>query len=112
VTNLDFVELLLKRGADPNAQKYLGRTPLIHTIPDAPGAAKFLLNWPTTDVNTTMRSGESFLAEVRKVVQHFAHQVARLDDPYEHRFQLLQWQKIDEMLVERGAIDTGMYSNP
>jgi hypothetical protein len=112
VTNLDFVELLLERGADPNAQDHQGRTPLIYTVTDAPGAAKFLLNWPTTDVNITMRSGESFLAEVRKFVKVLADHVARLDDPYMHRFQLLKWQKIEEMLVERGAIDTGMYSNP
>jgi hypothetical protein len=29
VTNLDFVELLLKEGADPNVQDHLGMTPLI-----------------------------------------------------------------------------------
>jgi ankyrin repeat protein len=45
VTNLDFVELLLEKGANPNAQDYLGQTPLFYTIKDAPGAAKFLLNW-------------------------------------------------------------------
>ena len=45
VTNLDFVELLLETGADPNAQDHLGLTPLMCTIEVAPGAAKFLLNW-------------------------------------------------------------------
>jgi hypothetical protein len=48
VTNLDFVELLLKKGADPNSQDHLGGTPLTFTKKFAPGAAKFLLNWPTT----------------------------------------------------------------
>jgi ankyrin repeat protein len=52
-TNLDFVDCLLKEGADPNTQNYYGRTPLIFILPDAPGAAKFLLNWPTTDANIT-----------------------------------------------------------
>jgi hypothetical protein len=51
VTNLDFIELLLEAGADPNAQDHLGMTPLMNTTPVVPGAAKFLLNWPTTDVN-------------------------------------------------------------
>jgi ankyrin repeat protein len=52
VTNLDFVELVLEEGADPNFQDNLGHTPLDYTIPYSPGAAKFLLNWPTTDANT------------------------------------------------------------
>jgi hypothetical protein len=65
VTNLDFIELLLKEGADPNAQDHLGVTPLMCTTPDAPGAAKFLLKWPTTDVNITTRNGASFLILVR-----------------------------------------------
>jgi hypothetical protein len=65
VTNLDFVELLLKEGADPNAQDEVGQVPLMKTIPAAPGAAEFLLNWPTTDANITSRSGASFLALVR-----------------------------------------------
>jgi hypothetical protein len=43
VTNLDFVELLLEAGADPNAQDHLGRTPLMWSLPASPGAAKFLL---------------------------------------------------------------------
>jgi hypothetical protein len=38
VTNLDFVEFLLE-GADPNAQAYMGVTPLMLTTPYAPGAA-------------------------------------------------------------------------
>jgi hypothetical protein len=31
--------------------------PLMHTIPYAPSAAKFLLNWPTTDANVPARAG-------------------------------------------------------
>jgi hypothetical protein len=67
VTNLDLVEYILEEGADPNAQDNLGATPLMYTTPYAPGAAKFLLNWPTTDANITTRSGPSFLACVRSI---------------------------------------------
>jgi hypothetical protein len=105
VTNLDFVELLLEAGADPNAQDYLGYTPLMCTNPAAPGAAKFLLNWPTTDVNITARSGESFLAKVRCTVECFSDKVALTDNPeqVQHEFLLQQWRDIEDMLVERSA---------
>jgi ankyrin repeat protein len=81
VTNLDFVEYLLEVGADPNAQDRSGRTPLLYTTPDAPGAAKFLLNWPTTDVNITTQSGESFLAKVRSTITFFQTQLHSLITP-------------------------------
>jgi hypothetical protein len=110
VTNLDFVELLLKAGADPNVQDHLGETPLMYTTMDAPGAAKFLLNWPTTDVNITPRSGASFLAEVRSTITTFSEQVALHDNPdrVPNEFLLQQWLEIEEMLVERDAHDTGI----
>ena len=72
MTNLDFVELLLEECADPNAQDHLGMTQLMYTMPEAPGATKFLMNWPTIDVNITNRSRESFLARVRFVTTHFS----------------------------------------
>jgi hypothetical protein len=68
VTNLDFVELLLQNGADPNAQDSLGLTPLLCSSKGAPGAANFLLNWPSTDANITTRSGISFQVGVRSVI--------------------------------------------
>jgi hypothetical protein len=110
VTNLDFVEFLLEAGADPNAQDHLGNTTLMYTIPDAPGAAKFLLNWSTTDANITTRSGASFLARVRSLITTFPDQIARSDHPdlVPHRFWLRQWREIEEMLVESGAADTGI----
>jgi hypothetical protein len=101
VTNLDFVELLLEAGADPNSQNHLGRTPLMCTTPDAPGAAKFLLNWPTTDVKFTTRSGVSFLALVRSAITEISNEVALLDHPEQvpGQFLLQQWREIEEMLV-------------
>jgi hypothetical protein len=105
VTHLDFVELLLKEGADANARDCTGQTPLMVTTPDAPGAAKFLLNWSTTDFNITTRSGESFLARVRNIIEYFFEGVARP----EQQLLLRQWREIEAMLVERGAIDTGRY---
>jgi ankyrin repeat protein len=53
VTHLDFVELLLEEDANPNVQDSLGLTPLMYTLPYPPFAAKFLLNWPITDVYIT-----------------------------------------------------------
>jgi hypothetical protein len=110
VTNLDFIELLLKEGADPNFQDNLEMTPLMMTIPDAPGAAKFLLNWPITDANITTRSGESFVARVRRTVKHFTHKIALPANPYQvqEQFLLQRWKEIEEMLMERGAHDSGI----
>jgi hypothetical protein len=110
VTNLDFVEYLLEVGADPNAQDHQGLTPLMYTTPYSPGAAKFLLNWPTTDANITNRSGASYLARVRSLITSLSDQIALPDfpDQVQDQFQLQQWRVIEEMLVERGAHDTGI----
>jgi hypothetical protein len=104
VTNLDFVELLLEAGADPNTKSSQDLTPLMNTIPNAPGAAKFLLNWPTTDVNITARSGISFLAGVRQVITTLSDKSALPDnsEQIQDQFLLQQWRDIEEMLVERG----------
>jgi hypothetical protein len=110
VTNLDFIELLLKAGANPNFQDLrFGPTPLMKSAPDAPGAAKFLLNWPTTDANITTRSGVSFLAMVRLTIKSFFDKIALPDNPemVQHQLLLRQWREIEDMVVERGAADTG-----
>jgi hypothetical protein len=108
VTNLDLVELLLKEGADPNSQDHLGLTPLMLTTPFAPGAAKFLLNWPTTDADIIPLSGESFPAKIRKANEYFSDRFEHHDNPDSIQFLLRQWREIEEMLVERGARDTGI----
>jgi hypothetical protein len=110
VINLDFVELLLEKDANPNAQDQQGMTPLMSTTRFAPGAAKFLLNWPTTDVNITTRSGASFLTMVRSTITALSYKVALPDNPgqIQDEFQLQQWRAIEDILVERGAAGTGL----
>jgi hypothetical protein len=99
VTNLDFVEILLKAGADPNYQNLAGMTPLMCTVPDAPGAAKFLLKWSTTDVNITTRSGASLLAIVRVVIADYTDDTVRPENPDKVQHQFQQWHEIEGMLV-------------
>jgi hypothetical protein len=101
VTNLDFVEYLLEVGADPNAQDHLLQTPLMYTLPNAPVAAKFLLNWPTTDANVTTRSGASFLAMVRETVEYLSYRAAmRIETPFRVSIQGIEGQ------VDNGSIGT------
>jgi ankyrin repeat protein len=110
VTNLDLVQFLLEAGADPNSQDHQGLTPLMHSLTNAPGAAKCLLNWPTMDADSTAQSGESFLVWVVRTVEYFSDKVVECDNPDRVQDQLLlrQWREIEEMLVERGAPDTGI----
>jgi hypothetical protein len=82
----------------------------LHTIPNAPSAAKYLLNWPSTDANTTSRSGRSFLAVIRSTIITTLNRIARPNntEKVQEEFLLKQWREIEEMLVERGAADTGI----
>jgi hypothetical protein len=109
-TNLDFIQLLLENGADPNTRDPKGMTPLMYTIKMAPGAAKFLLEWPTTNVNIVDRSGISFPAYVREVIEILSGLVALPVNANraENQFLYQQWCEIEKILVEREAVDTGM----
>jgi hypothetical protein len=65
VTNLDFVELPSKVGADPNAKDHLGNILVVYTTSNSPNS---LLKWPSTDINITNRSGESILVTVEHLI--------------------------------------------
>jgi hypothetical protein len=109
-TNLDFIELLLENGADPNAQEHSrGLTPLMGTTMFAPGAAKFLLEWATTDVNITDSSGASFRAWVREAVDYFSDQVELPDNPdrVKDQFVLQEWCEVEELLIFKVVFQGG-----
>jgi hypothetical protein len=103
VTNLDLIELLLVKGADPNARDKLGVTPLMYTTSFAPGAARFVLNWPTTDLNIINQAGERFLASVKDTVQYLSNQSLDHPDHIQQQLMLQQWREVERMLVEKGA---------
>jgi hypothetical protein len=110
VTNLDFIQLLLEKGANPNAHISPGTTPIVAVLPMAPGAAKFLLEWSTLPDTTDIRihiidpDGVTFLDLVHYCVEDFFDQDD--DNPEQrvkHAFLLQQWREIETMLVERGS---------
>jgi ankyrin repeat protein len=77
VTNLDFVELLLEEGADPNFQVGIGLTPLMFTRKFAPGAAEFFAELAYHRRQYHHSIEETFLARVRMDVKHFSDESAR-----------------------------------
>jgi hypothetical protein len=109
VTNLDFIQLLLEKGANPNAQDVDGMTPVMSAVPTAPGAANFLLEWstpPTTDIHNTERTGVTLLGWIHSTIEIFSNRAASHDDPNERvkdNFVLQQWREIETMLVEMGS---------
>jgi hypothetical protein len=112
VTNLDFIQLLLEKGANPNAQGIIEDTTLMSAVPDAPGAAKFLLEWstpPTTDIDIHIiinRFGVTVVDMVHGAIEKFSNPDELADNPdkrVKHAFLLQQWCEIEEMLVERGS---------
>jgi hypothetical protein len=112
-TNLDYIQLLLDHGANPNAKDSDGETPLHMTTGNAPGAAKFLLTYSDkTDPDILRNDGRSFLAMVRSSIAECTYK-ARLPNnlhPEIMFFQVKQWEEVEKLLVERGALDSGWRS--
>ena len=75
------------------------------SLTGAPGVARFLRNWPSTDANITTGSGVSFLAFVRSGIRLYSGLIAEPNNPEQvpHQFLLQQWRDIEELLVEKGA---------
>jgi hypothetical protein len=109
-TNLNFIQLLLDNGANPNAKDSDGATPLYHSLPDAPGAAKFMLTYSDeTDPDILANDGRSFLAMVRSGIVEGTSKARRPNNPDSKilLFQVKQWQEVEKLLVKRGALDNG-----
>jgi hypothetical protein len=108
-TNLDFIQLLLDHGANPNAKTSDGQAPFHCTIPGAPGAAKFLLTYSDkTDHDILMNDGQSLLGVVRSVVVEGTYKAQLPHNPEKEKvlFQVKQWEEVEKLLVERGAFDS------
>jgi hypothetical protein len=106
-TNLDFIQLLLDHGANPNAKDSDGNTPLHCTMGSAPGAAKFLLTYSDkTDPDILAKDGRSFLAMVRSSIAKGTAEARLPHNPF-ILFLVKQWEEVEKLLVERGALDSG-----
>jgi hypothetical protein len=109
-TNLDYIQLLLDHGANPNAKDSAGQTPLHCTVPGAPGAAKFLLTYSDkTDPDILTNDGRSFLFMVRYAIAECTSEARLPRNPHSEIlfFQMKQLQEVENLLVERGALDSG-----
>jgi hypothetical protein len=109
-TNLDYIQLLLDHGANPNGKDSEGVTPLHSTMMFAPGAAKFLLTYSNkTDPNIVVNDGRSFLAMIRTGIADSTSKARLPHNPHSEIlfFQVKQLQEVEKLLVDRGALDSG-----
>jgi hypothetical protein len=106
-TNLDFIQLLLDHGANPNEKDSLG-APLYYTLRNAPAAAKFLLTYSDkTDPDILMNDGQSFLTMVRSGIEGYSACIAALkphSEKEKYFFLLKQWEEVEKLLVERRVL--------
>jgi hypothetical protein len=103
--NLGFIQILLEAGADPNVQDQWGQTPLVHSLMYAPTAAKFVLEWPTTDLDVTQRDGLTFANLVRLTIGDISEMLDDdSNDPIKYNALLQQWREVEAMLDEKEAL--------
>ena len=121
-TNLDFIQLLLEHGANPNQQDIYGHTPLMNTIEMSVSAAIFMLafeheNAVRVDVNIHANDGKTMLGLLRKSIATNTRQretvvltggASPVSDkawattvPYDNL--LTQFHEMESLLVGRGA---------
>jgi hypothetical protein len=108
-TNLDYIQLLLDHGANPNEKDSEGATPLHGTMMFAPGVAKFLLTYSNkTDPDIVVNDGRSFLAIIRSGIAEGNYHVKLPRNPRSKKqlFRVKQWEEVEKLLVERGALDS------
>jgi hypothetical protein len=107
-TNLEFIDLLLQSGVNPNARNTLGLTLLMCSIKWAPSAAKVLIEWPTTNINIVDQSGRAVLALVRMVIEELSDAMDSLENPRraEDHFFFSSGVKLKRCWWKRGASDT------
>jgi hypothetical protein len=111
-TNLVYIQLLLDHGANPNAKDSDGETPIQMTVPGAPGAAKFLLTYSDkTDPDILTNDGRSFLAMVRSGIANGTSKARLPHNSHSEilSFQVKQWEEVETLLIERGALDSGWW---
>lgn len=110
-TNLDFIKLLLKKGADPNAKSLKDETPLHHTMHASPAAAKFLLEHASDRIDTDIvtKRGFTFLHQVRRGIEDIQYKAAHpaQTDAAGLMHLVGQLQELESILVARGAVDIG-----
>jgi hypothetical protein len=85
-------------------------TPLHVTMGSAPGAAKFLLLYSDkTDPDILTNDGRSFLAMVRHTIAEGMSEALLPHNPHPEisLFGVKQWEEVEQLLVERGALDNG-----
>jgi hypothetical protein len=108
-TILDYIQLILDHGANPNAKYIDGLTPIHYTYSNAPGAAKFLLTYSNkTDPDILPSDGRSFLAVVRSSIAEGKAEARLRDNPEKEKqlFLVKQWEEVEKLLFERGDLDS------
>ena len=123
VNNIDLVQLFLDSGSNPNQQNLFGETPLMYTMKMAMPVAKLLLTYDSKvpiDVNVRTVNGSTFLGGLNDCIEQVQRQRNRaavgIFDPGDEKgwtnvaqydYLLQQTKEVQQLLIERNAIDGG-----